>query len=144
MAEYKTSWPWFLLATVIPFLGPIIVYLVKKDTDTAMAEVAKWLLLAQILVLIPYVGWILWIGLLLWRYSEDKTVYKPWYLFFSIPLIGYIIAMVQDNPPEVKKDMTILFIVNIVLAVVAWAVAGSALWNTVSSVYNISTIGAGA
>ncbi len=140
MAEYKTSWPWFLLATVIPFLGPIIVYLVKKDTDTAMAEAAKWLLLAQILVLIPYVGWILWIGLLLWRYSEDKTVYKPWYLFFSIPLIGYIIAMVQDNPPEVKKDMTILFVIDIVLAIIAWLTLAS----TVMFSYTISTIGTGA
>ncbi len=140
MAEYETSWPWFLLAAVIPILGPIIVYLVKKDQNPAMAEVAKWLLIAGIAALIPFIGWILWIGIFLWRYSEDKTAYKPWYLFFSIPVIGYIIAMVQDNPPEVKKDMTILFVIGIVLAVIAWATMAS----TMATMYTISTIGGGA
>ncbi len=127
MAEYETAWPWFLLAGVIPIIGPAIVYFAKKDSNAAMAEVAKWLLVAQILVLIPFLGWILWIGLLLWRYSEDKTAYKPWYLFYSIPIIGYIIAMVQDNPPEIKRDMTILFVIGIVLAIVAWAAMASTM-----------------
>ncbi len=133
VAEYEKSWYWFLLAGIIPILGPLILWLVKKDENPGMAEVGKWLLIAEIALLIPYIGWIVSIGLLLWRFTEEKdNLYRGWYLYFAIPVVGFIVALLIDIPSEAKKDMTIVFAINLGIGILAALVAHSWLTSMIA------------
>ncbi len=133
MAEYETSWYWFLLAGLIPIIGPLILWLAKKDENPDLAEVGKWLLIAEVVLLIPYIGWIIAIGLLLWRFSEEKeSAYRGWYLFFAIPVIGFIAALLIDIPSEAKKDMAIVFAINLGIGILAALVAHSWLTSMIA------------
>ncbi|NPA77210.1 MAG: hypothetical protein GXN93_05680 [Candidatus Diapherotrites archaeon] len=128
MDEYKTAWYWILLSTLVPYLGPLIFWLAKKDSNPKMAEIGKWLLVAEILLLVPFIGIFLWFGVMLWRFVAEKdSEYRGWYLFFAIPVIGFIAALLIDIPSEAKKDMAILFGIYVVLAIIA----ALALYSTI-------------
>jgi len=149
MERYEKAWPWLLFCSVVPIIGPAILYAAKKSINPGLARVAKWLLLVQIVAIIgegvalayttlwilagaAIVTAIVWIVVMFWRYFAEKdNVYRAWYLFFAIPVIGYILAMVTSAPGEVKKDITILFAIyiaiGILLAILAMIVAVAGL-----------------
>lgn len=137
MAEYEKAWAWFLLA-FIPVIGPAIIWLVKKDKNEGLAKVAGILAIAQLLaIVVPMIGWLLYLGLLIYYYFQDKeNIYRAWYMYFALGLIGWIVVMVSDTPSEVKKDVSTHLVVAFVLAlIVAAAVVlyGVAMFNVMGS-----------
>lgn len=137
MAEYEKAWAWFLLA-FIPVIGPAIIWLVKKDKNEGLAKVAGILAIAQLLaIVVPMIGWLLYLGLLIYYYFQDKeNIYRAWYMYFGLGLIGWIVVMVSDTPSEVKKDVSTHLVVAFVLAlIVAAAVVlyGVAMFNVMGS-----------
>ena len=87
MGDYQKARAWFLLAA-IPIIGPLIIYLAKKDSNEGMAEVGKWLAIAQLAAFIPKAGALLGIAILLWRYfAETENAYRPWYMYFGLPIL---------------------------------------------------------
>ncbi|MDN5358382.1 MAG: hypothetical protein PWP76_225 [Candidatus Diapherotrites archaeon] len=79
----------------------------------------------------------LYLGLLIYYYFQDKeNIYRAWYMYFALGLIGWIVVMVSDTPSEVKKDVSTHLVVAFVLAlIVAAAVVlyGVAMFNVMGS-----------
>lgn len=119
-------------------IGPAIIWLVKKDKNEGLAKVAGILAIAQLLaIVVPMIGWLLYLGLLIYYYFQDKeNIYRAWYMYFALGLIGWIVVMVSDTPSEVKKDVSTHLVVAFVLAlIVAAAVVlyGVAMFNVMGS-----------
>ncbi|MDN5367246.1 MAG: hypothetical protein PWQ11_657, partial [Candidatus Diapherotrites archaeon] len=75
-------------------------------------------------IVVPMIGWLLYLGLLIYYYFQDKeNIYRAWYMYFALGLIGWIVVMVSDTPSEVKKDVSTHLVVGFVLALImaaAW------------------------